>query len=57
MRECRSTGDHLNGSYLLPPDLSVERLDRNLLEVVMADLIAKDGLSHQWEGRDQSDGE
>ena len=57
VQECRSTGEHLGGSYLPAPDLLVERLDRKLLEDVVADLIAVGGLSRQWEVQDQPDGE
>ena len=39
----------LQGAYLLPPDLFVHRLDRELLEKMVADLIASDGLEERWE--------
>lgn len=55
VRECGSTGEHLGGSYLPAPDLFVERLDRKLLEDIVADLIAKDGLLPQWEVQDETD--
>ena len=55
VRECHSTGEHLGGSFLPAPDLFVERLDRKLLEAVVADLIAHGGLSSQWEVRDEPD--
>src|SRR5688572_19576504 len=35
----QGSGDNLNGKYLLPPDLLVEKLNRRLLEDVVADLI------------------
>src|ERR1700741_4190605 len=57
VRECRSTGEHLGGSYLPAPDLFVERLDRQLREDVVADLVATGGLSPQWEVQDEQDGE
>jgi hypothetical protein len=57
VQECCSTEEHPGGSYLPAPDLFVERLDRKLLEDVVADLIAKDGLSPQWEVPDEGDGE
>ncbi len=44
----RATGDNLSGKYLLPPDLFVERLDRQLLEEVVADLIRSGGLRAEW---------
>jgi hypothetical protein len=35
-------------SYLLPPDLFVDRMDRGYLEAVVADLLVNDGLRDQW---------
>lgn len=52
VEECRQTGEHLHGSYLPPPDLFVERLDRALIERVVADLIQGDGLREEWEVHD-----
>jgi hypothetical protein len=40
---------------LLPPDLFVHRLDRTLLERIVADLIAQGGLREEWEVLDQAD--
>jgi hypothetical protein len=54
VRECGETGECLRGSYLLPPDLFVQRLDRKLLERVVADLIADGGLKKEWEVPDQA---
>ena len=51
VRECRQTGEHLHGSYLPPPDLFVERLDRPLIERVVSDLLAHDGLREEWKVR------
>jgi hypothetical protein len=51
VNEWRETGECLQGSYLLPPDLFVHRLDRDLLEKVIADLLANDGLKKEWEIR------
>lgn len=48
VQECRETGEGLHGSYLLPPDVFVERLDRELLEKVVADLIARGELKTEW---------
>jgi hypothetical protein len=48
-KEHQETGACLQGSYLLPPDLFVERLDRELLERIVADLIAQGGLKDEWE--------
>jgi hypothetical protein len=55
LNECRETGECLQGSYLLPPDLFVHRLDRKLLERIVADLIAHGGLRKEWEVPDQAD--
>ena len=52
IQECRQTGEHLHGSYLPPPDLFVERLDRALIEQVVADLVVNNGLRDEWEVRD-----
>lgn len=38
----------LGGSYLLPPDLFVHRMDRGYLEAVVADLLANDDLRDEW---------
>ena len=48
LEECNETGECLFGSYLVPPDLFVQRLDRSLVESVVADLIAHDGLKTEW---------
>jgi hypothetical protein len=42
VEDARLTNDHLGGSYLLPPDLLVQRLDRSLLEAVVSDMIARE---------------
>jgi hypothetical protein len=55
VQECRMSGEHRSGSYLPAPDLFVERLNRRLLEDVVADLLARGGLSPQWEVQDQTD--
>ena len=39
VKECRESGECIEGSYLLPPDLFVHRLDRTLLEQIVADLV------------------
>ena len=39
------------GKYLLAPDLLVDRLDREHLEQVVADLIASNGLRDEWLAR------
>jgi hypothetical protein len=55
VREVQQTGEHLQGSYLPPPDLFVERLDRALIERVVADLIAHGGLREEWEVHERPD--
>jgi hypothetical protein len=42
------TSDTLGGGYLMPPDLFVERLDRALLERVVAALIRTNQLREAW---------
>ncbi len=42
------TGENLGGEYLLPPDLFVARLDRQLFQEVIADLIRRGGLRPEW---------
>ena len=44
----RASGDNLQGGYLVAPDLFVERLERGLLERVVADLLRTGGLKAQW---------
>lgn len=47
-REAAAAPEMLNGRYLEPPDLFVERMERSLLEQVVADLIANGGLRDSW---------
>jgi hypothetical protein len=44
----RQIGENLNGSYLLPPDLFVGKLDRALIEAVTTDLIRERKLRKEW---------
>ncbi|MCL4264558.1 MAG: hypothetical protein KJ069_15145 [Anaerolineae bacterium] len=44
----------LTGKYLLPPDLFVEKLDRQLLEQVVTDLIRSVQLREEWLVREES---
>ena len=53
----RQAGDCLDASYLLPPDLFVQRLERGLMERVVADLIDSGELRKEWEVPDQVGGE
>jgi hypothetical protein len=48
LAEIRETGEALNGRYLLPPDLFVERLDRGLMEEIVADLVRRGDLRREW---------
>src|SRR5882672_6947821 len=45
---CETMGEHLKGKYLLAPDLFVERLDRKLMESIVADLIKDQSLKKEW---------
>lgn len=42
------SGEHLHGKYTLPPDLFVQKLDRQLMEEIVADLILTNGLRKEW---------
>ena len=44
----QQSGEALNGKYLLPPDLFVERLDRKLMEEIATDLIKRGQLLDDW---------
>jgi hypothetical protein len=44
----RETGENLSGSYLYPPDLLIERLDRKLAVEVVKDMIGWQGLKDEW---------
>jgi hypothetical protein len=43
-----TNGDNLNGRYLIPPDLLIERLDRHLVEQVVFEMIRKKELKSDW---------
>lgn len=45
---CEETGECMRGAYLLPPDLFVKRLDRDLIEKIICDLINNDRLKEEW---------
>ncbi|KYG03652.1 hypothetical protein BE21_50570 [Sorangium cellulosum] len=47
-REAAQQGESLFGRYLDAPDLFVERMDRSLLEAVVADMIASGRLRDSW---------
>ena len=44
----REDGNKLGGKYMLPPDLFVERADRQTVEEVVADLLRHSGLKDAW---------
>ena len=48
MRREREQGGGVANSYILPPDLFVIRLDRPLLEDIVAELIKTNGLQAEW---------
>ncbi len=52
---CRDNGKCLDGNYVFPPDLFVSRLDRALMERVVADMIAEGSLKEEWLVRDYPD--
>lgn len=46
--EAKSEPDCLSGAYMLPPDLFVDRMDRELLESVVVDMIETDQMRDGW---------
>lgn len=55
VQECREDRSHLQGAYLIPPDLLVERLDRGRMEAIVAEMLANDELRAEWLCPDQDD--
>lgn len=62
----RESGERLGGKYMLPPDLFVERLDRDLLQRAVADMLERDDIEfeklessghEEVEASDEEDGE
>lgn len=47
-KDCRATGENLSGRYLYPPDLFIERLDRELVEEVVKDMLEHHGIKDEW---------
>jgi hypothetical protein len=41
-------GDNMSGRYLIPPDLLVERLDRQIIEQIVTDIIRRKQLKDEW---------
>ncbi|NUP08855.1 MAG: hypothetical protein HOW73_22640 [Polyangiaceae bacterium] len=54
-KEAARTGENLRGRYLDAPDLFVARMERPLLESVVADMIANKALKDEWLVRVESD--
>ena len=46
--EARHNGEHVGGIYMPAPDVFVEKLDRNLLEVMVNDMIENNQLNEEW---------
>ena len=46
--KAKSEPQDLNGAYMPSPDLFVDRMDRELIESVVADLIESDQLRDDW---------
>lgn len=46
--EAKLERQNLNGGYILPPDLFVDRMDRALLESVVQDLIHSGQMRDEW---------
>ena len=46
--ENRESGGALGGSYVVAPDLFVERLERTHIETVVAELLRREALSDDW---------
>jgi hypothetical protein len=49
VRQSKNESSVLFGKFLKPPDLFVERLDRNLIEDVVGNLIELNELNPAWE--------
>lgn len=47
-KEAIEWGDKLFGSYLEPPDLFVEKLERTLMKNVIADLLLRQAMRAEW---------
>lgn len=46
--------DEVPAKYLMPPDLFVERLDRDTIQAAVADMLAAGDLTKEWLCDDQS---
>jgi hypothetical protein len=55
VKDCQETGECMHGIYLAPPDLFVQRLDRTLIEKMIADLISKGELKEEWRVLEEDD--
>jgi hypothetical protein len=46
--EARSENEHVGGIYMPAPDVFVEKLDRELIEVMADDMIRNHLLKEEW---------
>lgn len=42
------TGENLFGAYLIPPDLLIEKLDRDLIQATITDLFRRGQMKAEW---------
>jgi hypothetical protein len=50
----RHSGEVLGGKYLIPPDLLVQRLNRKLVEDIVADMLYTHSLKDEWLAQDEN---
>jgi hypothetical protein len=55
VEEQRATESYPRSEYMAPPDLFVERLDRGLIETIVADMLADGKLKAEWLCPEQDD--
>ena len=48
IKEMKIQNENLNGLYLIPPDLFVEKADRRIIEDCVKDLISNNSLKDEW---------
>ena len=46
--EAKTESDCLRGAYMLPPDLFVDRMNRELLESIVADMLETGQMRDEW---------
>ncbi len=44
----QTTGENLHGQYLIPPDLIVDRLDRQIVQEIITDLLRTKQMKDKW---------